>query len=78
MTPEQIAEGQCSAYIKGHMICRNGFPIKNTCWTGSRWDNETSRPHCMNEDYCPPHLIDSDTGFPILAVSAELERIADE
>lgn len=74
----KIARGPCSAYIDRRMICRNGFPIKNTCRTGSRWDNETSRPHCMNDDYCPPHIIDADTGFPILAVRAELKRIADE
>lgn len=61
------AEGpECSAYIRGDQICRNGFPQRLSCWNGQGWATLRSAPHCMNEDYSPPHIISDDTGLPLL------------
>ena len=55
-------EQPCRSHCFRETICRDGFPQVPFCWTGKG----TPLPHCLNDDFAPPHLID-EQGLPKLA-----------
>lgn len=64
---ERAGGPECSAYVRGKLVCRNGFPQRMSCWNWQGWSSLANAPHCMDDDYAPPHIISTDTGLPLLA-----------
>ena len=52
----------CQAYMSGHLVCRNGFPHRAFCRTGLG-----SLPHCLDDDFAPPHLVDENGNMKLAA-----------
>lgn len=55
-------DGPCKSYQRGGLICCDGFPQLPACHCG-----EGKVPHCLDDKYAPPHIID-ESGLPRLSV----------